>query len=317
MLKLVLKVRYILVLSVILTGIGCPFGLAKVDAKAAFPSVNKVFDNSITIVALNAAEFCPGDSIIVSFMANGDFDENNEFILELSDAEGNFDNPFLLSGTINLQQDTVYAMIPEELAAGENYQIRIRSSAPNILSDLYEEPIKINQFPIANFSYNQFDNYQVEFYNLSQFGESYLWAFGGNNFSQQENPTFYFPFDGTYPVTLQANNSCGTSSFTLGVELLIICFFPDYAMKIDDFMVNLSVFPNPVKDIMCISFESPAEKRFFLEIISLNGQVHRRESFIANGLVNKNIHLASLKNGSYIMKLSHADGSLERLMIKN
>jgi hypothetical protein len=317
MLKLVLKVRHFLVLSVILAGIGCPFGLAKVDAKAAFPSVNKVSDNSITILALNTAEFCPGDSITVSFMANGDFDENNEFILELSDAEGNFDNSFLLNGTINLQQVTIYAMIPEELAAGENYQIRIRSSAPYILSDLYEVPIIINQLPIANFSYNQFDNYQVEFYNLSQFGESYLWAFGGNNFSQQENPIFYFPFDGTYPVTLQANNSCGTSSFTLGVELLIICFFPDYAMKIDDFMVNLSVFPNPVKDIMCISFESPAEKRFYLEIISLTGQVHHRESFTVKGLVNKDFRLDFLKYGCYIMKLSHTDGSLERLIIKN
>ncbi len=71
--------------------------------------------------------------------------------------------------------------------------------------------------PTAAFSFNpqQADvfNPQVNFINLTNGTNSYVWNFDGIDFSNESDPSYYFPVDsgGTYTVCLIAQNSIGCS----------------------------------------------------------------------------------------------------------
>lgn len=61
----------------------------------------------------------------------------------------------------------------------------------------------------------------VSFANNSQNADSYNWDFGGLGSSTAPSPTFDFPAAGVYAVTLTATNSCGSSSFTDSVFIVL------------------------------------------------------------------------------------------------
>ncbi len=59
----------------------------------------------------------------------------------------------------------------------------------------------------------------VTFNNSSTNANSYLWSFGDNSNSVEENPIHTYAAPGTYTVTLTATNNCGTVSSTKTVEI--------------------------------------------------------------------------------------------------
>ncbi len=74
--------------------------------------------------------------------------------------------------------------------------------------------------PTANFSYaSSIDDFKtIKFGNLSFESISYSWDFGGGNTSVEEDPSFTFAAEGTYPVTLTASDGRGESnSITIDV----------------------------------------------------------------------------------------------------
>lgn len=80
----------------------------------------------------------------------------------------------------------------------------------------YELPesnsIEDTVFPTADFSYipNADDFATIEFTDLSFESTTYLWDFGGDT-STEQDPTYTFPGEGTYPVTLTVSDGNGVS----------------------------------------------------------------------------------------------------------
>lgn len=77
--------------------------------------------------------------------------------------------------------------------------------------------------PTANFSYvpNANDFTTIEFKNLSFESTDFLWDFGGGNTSDEVDPVYTFPGEGTYPVTLTASDKNGASDMiTINVEVI-------------------------------------------------------------------------------------------------
>jgi len=72
--------------------------------------------------------------------------------------------------------------------------------------------------PGAEFSYasDPGDFTIIKFTNLSTEALSYLWDFGGGNTSTEQDPTFQFDGEGTYPVTLTATDGLGVTSVSTG-----------------------------------------------------------------------------------------------------
>ncbi len=76
----------------------------------------------------------------------------------------------------------------------------------------------VNDEPLANFSSSAFGN-TVNFFNNSQFGDTYLWNFGDNMTSNEENPSHEYATEGFYTVTLTVTNECGENVWTEGVTV--------------------------------------------------------------------------------------------------
>jgi uncharacterized repeat protein (TIGR03803 family) len=71
---------------------------------------------------------CPGSEVIVPFASAGTFSVNNIFTAQLSDQDGNFDSPIAIGSLQSTVADSILAVIPADIAFGNNYRIRVVSS---------------------------------------------------------------------------------------------------------------------------------------------------------------------------------------------
>jgi len=62
--------------------------------------------------------------------------------------------------------------------------------------------------------------YQMQFSTNADPGATYLWDFGSGSSSNEPNPSFIFPYDGLWPVTLIVTNECGADTLFQLVEVL-------------------------------------------------------------------------------------------------
>jgi PKD repeat protein len=257
--------------------IGCP-----VVSDEFIVTVGNAQPGGIAVTPADTARFCPGQSVTLT-AADGFF--NYEWS---NQQEGQ---------SITITQEGAYivnAINPEGCEA---------SSLPVIVQQI--------DVPDANFSYSQTDGYLVEFENQSTFGNQYLWTFTSGNTSTQANPSFTFPFDGTYPVTLTVTNQCGSNSVTIDVivEKLSV-------QNIDANILNFSVQPNPTNGITIIKGETKQTGVYNFNLFNMIGQKVMEESWQLNGTWSKELDLTSLPKGMYWIHLDSAKGKISRKLIK-
>jgi len=88
-----------------------------------------------------------GDSIHVSYTTTGSFVAGNMFVLALSDATGNFSNPFYLDTLYSVSGSTFHTVIPQGVPSGIGYRLRIISSNPVVVSNANALNISILEIP--------------------------------------------------------------------------------------------------------------------------------------------------------------------------
>ena len=79
--------------------------------------------------------------------------------------------------------------------------------------------IVVDDVPEASFS-SIVNGASVDFTNATTNATSYLWDFGDNNTSMDENPSHTYAMDGVYTVTLTASNACGDVTVTEVVTIV-------------------------------------------------------------------------------------------------
>lgn len=92
-------------------------------------------DASIVLNEPGMNAYCEGDSLHISYIANGIFITGNIFILQLSDGNGNFSNPTPLDTIASVSSGTFNCTLPGNLISGTNYKLRVLSSNPVVLSN--------------------------------------------------------------------------------------------------------------------------------------------------------------------------------------
>ena len=101
----------------------------------------------------------------------------------------------------------------------------------------------VNDVPVANFSSSAFGNI-VNFFNNSEFGDTYLLNFGDNMTSNEENPSHEYATEGFYTVTLTVTNDCGeitwTEGVTVGAMMPMTNFFSDIEEDCVPFVVQFT-----------------------------------------------------------------------------
>lgn len=113
------------------------------------------------------------------------------------------------------------------------------------------DTLGIDNHPIAKFRYvhGTFDNVQIEFEDLSYYRpEDYIWEFGDRETSNDQNPTHTYDGNGVYEVclTVRNENSSNTSCRTIMLGTNAV---GDLMLEAD-----ISLFPNPVRDDLVLSF---------------------------------------------------------------
>ena len=90
------------------------------------------------------------------------------------------------------------------------YEVSLEASNPFNSSTVTETNyIIILDVPTASFTFNETGNV-ISYNNTSTNANTYLWTFGDGETSMDENPSHTYADDGTYIVTLEATNACGT-----------------------------------------------------------------------------------------------------------
>lgn len=79
--------------------------------------------------------------------------------------------------------------------------------------------ITVNPQATSSFT-KSVNNATVTFTNTSTHATSYLWNFGDGSTSTQMNPVHTYAQDGTYTVTLEATNDCGTATSSQSVVIV-------------------------------------------------------------------------------------------------
>lgn len=129
--------------------------------------------------------------------------------------------------------------------------------------------IQVNQvdLPVAGFTYEQNLDalYEIDFTSTSQNATSYSWNFGSGNASTEENPSFTFAFDNTWPVSLVVSNVCGSDTFATGV-IVIKTSLED----ITGLEVNVIQMPDGG---LQIKGNLDVAQALSLDIMSVNGQL--------------------------------------------
>jgi hypothetical protein len=96
----------------------------------------------ISIPAISSQSICAGSSIDISFSTSGNFSQVSQFQVQLSDANGSFQNPTTI-GTSNTT-GTVSCFVPSNTAEGTNYLIRVASSNQTAVGNPTMSAVTVN-----------------------------------------------------------------------------------------------------------------------------------------------------------------------------
>jgi len=124
--------------------------------------------------------------------------------------------------------------------------------------------VVIDAFPVAYFSYQQ-NNTIVDFTNLSECGETYLWEFGDADTSSLFNANHNYVNTGIYYVTLTTTSPIGQDVHTDTVTIV---------NGIVEFAAGQRIYPNPANNFTVIEWKlSNVAKATFINIHNSKGQL--------------------------------------------
>lgn len=191
------------------------------DAKGAWSLTNlgtfKVEASTTPFVTIGVVQnlLCAGDSLAIPFTVNTPFGTNNTFTAQLSDGAGNFSNAVTIGSLKGNKSDTLTGIVPENIAVGTGYKIRMLSSSPLDTSAASNSSITIRRKPESAFSItgNTSNCIGTQTYNASatEPGVKYTWSLsgGGTLDTSGTTATINWTTAGTYTLMLTASNACG------------------------------------------------------------------------------------------------------------
>ncbi|MBK8614508.1 MAG: hypothetical protein IPN85_13735 [Flavobacteriales bacterium] len=96
-----------------------------------------------------ANQFCTGESLLVTYTAQGTYTAGNVFTAELSDAGGSFAAPTAIGTLLSTTSGVITCQVPPGATPGLGYQIRVVASTPVTIGTPAPVNIAINDAPDA------------------------------------------------------------------------------------------------------------------------------------------------------------------------
>jgi hypothetical protein len=263
-----------------------------------------LFAQTIVTLPLLASEFCQGSALVVPFTVSGAFSTNNVFTAQISNADGDFSSPTGIGYMYGFNPDTINAVIPIDVAAGNNYRIRVVSSAPFVAG--IDNGIDLSVFALPQVTLQTIDTICLEDLPFELAGGNPL---GGFYFGEGVS------FDTFYPIMVGIGSSQITYNFTdaNGCEAFAVDSIEvmDCATFVNNEFHNLSIsiYPNPVRGY--INIQSTEKQNLTISLLSFLGDVlmsenHENCSFIT-------MHVSDYAPGNYLLVIA---SSQKRQVIK-
>jgi len=267
--------------------------------------------DSIHIVTLGngSTTYCAGDEIEIEFLANGAFNANNVFSVELSNPNGVFFAPTTIGGVPGGNgTHTVTATLPMGLPFGTGYRIRVVSSEEWIQGANNGTDITINPAAVAGVAIDPFDA------TICEGSAATLTAVGAANATYTWSPAATLSDD--HAATVEATPATSTT-YTLSGSTPASCSnsvtfditAEDCAGIHENAMVVLSVYPNPAAYMLHLQYATLEAER--IELLNAAGAV-----IATYGNGTESINTSGLASGSYLVRLTHAGGTTTARFIK-
>lgn len=177
--------------------------------------------------------------------------------------------------------------------------------------------IIVDPLPEAIISYVDQDNaaHTFDFYNNSLYSTSQSWDFGdGTPLNTSANPSHDYVITGPDTVILTVTNNCGTDYDTAYINI----HEPTSGLTENSGIFDFDLYPNPTKDIINMDFSlGEAGTMYFIMYDALGQEMVFDESSYLSGEQHKELSLADLSKGVYVLKVSTDKGSFVRRIIKD
>ena len=147
--------------------------------------------------------------------------------------------------------------------------------------------VVIDAFPVADFSYLQ-NNSNIDFTNLSECGETYLWEFGDADTSSLFDISHNYSNNGLYYVTLTTTSPIGVDTHE---DMIII------VTGIDELDLKQRIYPNPTKDYIYIE---GLEYNSIVRLLDYTGKVLQVHD---TGTSKISVDLQNYPSGLYFIEL--------------
>jgi hypothetical protein len=140
---------------------------------------------------------------------------------------------------------------------------------------------------------------------------TYSWTFGDGGTSTAQNPTHTYTANGSYVVTLQVSNECGTSTFSDTLVFNVIGIANPSGM-------DVSVFPNPAHDRVVVAMDLSVAQDLRVSLVSMMGQVVAEQRYDdVSGSFRQALDLNAVAAGVYFLEVEGVAGKhVTRLVVE-
>ena len=167
--------------------------------------------------------------------------------------------------------------------------------------------------PTGGFSYNQIDNYTVNFTSTSTGGTTFDWIFPNAPLTGSGATIEHdFPSEGNYTVSLVVSSDCGVDTVTQTVVVLKV------GIDENDIFAKFDLFPNPAQNQVMLQLNTVKPFEGTVKIVTPLGQIVSEEVIKFASTLNKTIATSNLANGIYsIIITTEGKNFARRLVINN
>lgn len=231
----------------------------------------------------------------------------NDFLLEgenLFRNNANVSFPYVLQNYLSINRSTAGTAPLDYYYYFYNWKVR----KPNCVSDRVPVSVFVNSAPpIADFSMTNNDPY-VDLFDISTNKGSVNWTFGDGGISYLNDPTHVYLQNGTYQITMNVDNGCGTDS---KVSSVTINSATGISTDISDDL--LEIYPNPANENINIKF-SESHEFSFIGLYDFTGKIIKTISIYPNQ-TDIMIQISELSSGIYFLRFTNLDRVISRKFI--
>jgi PKD repeat protein len=163
-----------------------------------------------------------------------------------------------------------------------------------------------------NFTWIQTDDpiYTIQF-TSSVDANTYLWDFGvAGATSTEANPSFTYPFDGSYTVTLTVETDCGDGNVSQDIDVIKTSIESIAGLN------HFNLKPSADGNGLIIDASHSGTNLIHVQLLDLSGRILMSDAYTADKSVNKYLNVSELSSGLYFVCLSDGQNYVARKWVK-